>query len=118
MRVLHAWHFWKAHEPMEARNTMFGDPPVFRDDKWMLPLQAADLYAWHARKERELASEGKEYQHPGWKRLLARVKGVTRHWTALQLEDVSKNTNLIRDLYALGPWPYETNPRRPKRTRR
>jgi hypothetical protein len=84
---------------------MFGDPPVFRDDKCVLPLQAADLCAWHARKERELALkventgilDGKDC----WPVL--RVSPVIGPRGAL--EDVSKNTNLIRDLYALGPWP-------------
>ncbi len=27
-----------------------GSPPIFLDDKKVLPLQAADLYAWHVRK--------------------------------------------------------------------
>jgi len=27
-----------------------GSPPIFRDDKTFLPLQAADLYAWHLRQ--------------------------------------------------------------------
>jgi hypothetical protein len=27
-----------------------GSPPIFRDDKTFLPLQAADLYAWHMRQ--------------------------------------------------------------------
>lgn len=27
-----------------------GSPPIYRDEKEFLPLQAADLYAWHVRK--------------------------------------------------------------------
>jgi hypothetical protein len=27
----------------------WGSPPIFRDDKYFLPLQAADLYAWYLR---------------------------------------------------------------------
>lgn len=34
----------KAHKPY------FGSPPIFKDDKIFLPLQAADLYAWYVRR--------------------------------------------------------------------
>jgi hypothetical protein len=30
-----------------------GGPPIFRDDEQVLPLQAADLLAWHVRREAE-----------------------------------------------------------------
>jgi methionine aminopeptidase len=32
---------------------VMGSTPVFRDDKKMLPLQAADLLAWHLRRRKE-----------------------------------------------------------------
>jgi hypothetical protein len=42
------------------------DEPRFCDDKKFLPLQAADLFAWHVRKEHhELALE-KKYESPIW----------------------------------------------------
>jgi hypothetical protein len=34
--------------------SLFGSTPVFRDDKKILPLQAADLLAWHLRRTREV----------------------------------------------------------------
>ena len=32
---------------------LLGASPIFRDDKLMLPLQAADMLAWHVRRDRE-----------------------------------------------------------------
>ena len=32
---------------------LLGSTPIFRDDKKMFPLQAADLLAWHLRREAE-----------------------------------------------------------------
>jgi hypothetical protein len=32
---------------------LMGSTPIFRDDKQMLPLQAADLIAWHKRRRKE-----------------------------------------------------------------
>jgi hypothetical protein len=34
------------------------DRPIFRDEKQFLPLQAADLYAWHVRKHADLQRPG------------------------------------------------------------
>jgi hypothetical protein len=34
------------------------DRPIFRDEKQFLPLQAADLYAWHVRKHANLQRLG------------------------------------------------------------
>jgi hypothetical protein len=34
----------------EAHKPYFGSPPIFRDDRKFLPLQAADLYAWSVRR--------------------------------------------------------------------
>jgi hypothetical protein len=47
------WHFaMKESQPDEIR-TIMGSSPVFRDDKEVLPLQAADLVAWHKRRRKE-----------------------------------------------------------------
>jgi hypothetical protein len=42
----------KSLQPPEIQ-AMLGSTPVFRDDKKILPLQAADLLAWHLRRGRE-----------------------------------------------------------------
>lgn len=43
----------KAAERPEVRALM-GATPVFRDDEEVLPLQAADLVAWHKRRRKEI----------------------------------------------------------------
>ena len=42
----------KETAPAHIRELM-GSTPIFRDDKEMLPLQAADLIAWHKRRRKE-----------------------------------------------------------------
>jgi hypothetical protein len=47
------WYpFQKAMLPPELK-PMFGAGPIFRDDKQLAPLQAADMLAWHLRRSRE-----------------------------------------------------------------
>ncbi len=49
VKIPHAWDLMKiAAQPETAR--FMGDTPIFRDDKKVMPLQAADLYAWWAFK--------------------------------------------------------------------
>ncbi|MCH7921879.1 MAG: DUF3800 domain-containing protein [Nitrospinae bacterium] len=49
VRILDAWDLLKASSSPEVRKLM-GDTPIYRDDKKVLPLQAADLYAWWVRR--------------------------------------------------------------------
>jgi len=42
----------KAYLPPGAAEFL-GDSPIFRDDKKILPLQAADMLVWHLRRSRE-----------------------------------------------------------------
>jgi hypothetical protein len=37
-----------------------GDPPIFRDEKTVLPLQASDMLAWHIRRVFAERAEGEE----------------------------------------------------------
>jgi hypothetical protein len=47
------WHFaFKEGQPKEIQNIM-GSTPIFGDDRDFLPLQAADLIAWHKRRRKE-----------------------------------------------------------------
>jgi len=106
--VLNAWHFWKANEWLSERKVLFGDPPIFGDDKIILPLQAADLYAWHARKERQVLSEGGVYDDLGWRALNDNIKiKAERDWTENDLEQQLENVNVIRNLNNWGAWHYE-----------
>lgn len=47
------WYDWikQRQDPPIAK--LLGSTPVFRDDKKVLPLQAADLLAWHLRRRKE-----------------------------------------------------------------
>ena len=55
--------------PRSARNAISG-PPIFRDDKDLMPLQAADMLSWHLRKEHELGGDAlqmaENLRHPEW----------------------------------------------------
>jgi hypothetical protein len=44
------WYPYIKKVAPEAHKPYFGSPPIFRDDKIFLPLQAADLYAWSIRR--------------------------------------------------------------------
>jgi hypothetical protein len=48
-RAIHGWERVKSGAPAKLRR-LVGDPPSFKDDKQVLPLQAADLYAWWVRE--------------------------------------------------------------------
>jgi hypothetical protein len=45
--------YMKANLPQEAAN-LISNKPIFRDDKQWFPLQAADMLAWHLRKNHEV----------------------------------------------------------------
>jgi len=50
--ALRHWSLYKVALNGSIRRELFsliGSPPIFRDEKEFLPLQAADLYAWQAR---------------------------------------------------------------------
>ena len=50
----------KSRQPPEIQ-ALLGSTPVFRDDRKVLPLQAADLLAWHLRRGKEERNKG-EYR--------------------------------------------------------
>lgn len=50
-RIMKDWELFKQASPVPLK--LIGDPPIFRDDKRVLPLQAADMYAWRMRKSLE-----------------------------------------------------------------
>jgi Protein of unknown function (DUF3800) len=51
------FEYMRAHLPKGARNLINGRP-IFRDDQLFLPLQAADMLAWHIRREHEIGDLG------------------------------------------------------------
>jgi hypothetical protein len=57
----------KSFQPPDIAR-LLGADPVFRDDKKILPLQAADLLAWHLRRKRE--TRNRSEQRPVLSKLL------------------------------------------------
>lgn len=45
------YDYIKQTMPQPEWTSMLGSTPIFRDDKDVLPLQAADMLAWHVRRE-------------------------------------------------------------------
>jgi hypothetical protein len=74
----------------EALELLINKQAEFRDDKLFLPLQAADLLAWHAR--RHMYEHGRGYQHDDrvWKRLIdnQRIRYGVMFYGAKQLQDL------------------------------
>jgi len=52
---------FKAAATTDMRD-FIGSRPIFRDDKQFVPLQAADMLAWHIRRNYGLAADGKDPQ--------------------------------------------------------
>jgi Protein of unknown function (DUF3800) len=47
--LIDGFNGWVAIAPPEFK-VYIGDPPIFRDEKKVLPIQAADMLAWHCRR--------------------------------------------------------------------
>jgi hypothetical protein len=47
------WYEWIKQWQDPSISAVMGSTPIFRDDKKMLPLQAADFLAWHLRRRKE-----------------------------------------------------------------
>ena len=79
----------RAHRASLRVAPLFGDPPIFRDDKRFLPLQAADLMAWHARHARIQTQEDPNhvYDAPAWLELSA-IESETWHRHASDLQEM------------------------------
>lgn len=108
--ITNAWEvFWKGmdHWPEEyaPMKAILGDPPQFKDDKEVLPLQAADLFAWFARQHGLYRPRGQTYDHPAWQSLCA-VPGAVREWNDTELVNVVNNIHEIVRLNKL-QLPYD-----------
>lgn len=47
------WYRWEKESQEPDIQALLGSTPIFRDDKQMMPLQAADMLAWHLRRKHE-----------------------------------------------------------------
>lgn len=60
------WYDWIKQWQDPSIAALLGNTPVFRDDKKVLPLQAADILAWHLRRKKEsryLSENRKLHKH-------------------------------------------------------
>jgi len=97
--ILSGWNFYRQYAARETKH-LIGREPQFDDDRRALPLQAADLHAWHARQFSVACSRGHSYEHPAWRSLLS-MGGAEREWTAADLKgvfDVIPRTLMDRQL--------------------
>jgi len=102
--ILDAWHGYKdaldlsipTFPEYRIIRQMVGDPPDFRSDKDVLPLQAADLFAWHVRKNSEYRERGEDYTHLAWQSLSA-IEGPHRDWKSGDLTGVALEAIEITD---------------------
>jgi hypothetical protein len=62
-KMLKGWELFVSRSG-DAHRALIKKPPVFRDDKRALPLQAADLHAWWVRKMCEAYLLGKPERKP------------------------------------------------------
>jgi hypothetical protein len=83
-RALNAWAEFKEVAP-ENIKPLLGDPPIFRSDLMTLPLQAADLYAWHLRRQQTVEFTGEQYQSP-WGNAGDTINTANWLWTTQNLE--------------------------------
>lgn len=81
--------------------------PTFRNDKKYLALQAADLYAWHVRRESFEQARGAALQSEAWE--------ILQRKTPL---DFSYDRSQLLDFVARGPglWPKKL-PKQPKKSK-
>jgi hypothetical protein len=117
--ITNAWEvFWammdhwpEEYAPMKA---ILGDPPQFKNDKEVLPLQAADLFAWFARQHGLYRPRGKTYDHLAWQSLCA-VPGPVREWKETELVNVVKG---VHEFARLNSLRLQYDPQTGERTRR
>lgn len=88
-KVLASWEAFLAIAPDSAKNIL-GDPPIFRDDKTTLPLQAADLSAGLKREYADAAFFGREPLDPPWGTRAASLQSLERYWSREMMERVLK----------------------------
>lgn len=84
--ILSAWDFYRGYAARETKH-LIGSEPQFDDDVTVMPLQAADLHAWHARQFSVARAQGHSYEHHVWRSLLS-MGGAEREWTAQDLKGV------------------------------
>jgi hypothetical protein len=80
------WVFTASDVP-DVIKKFVGRRPIHRNEKTFLPLQAADLVAWHVRRFHEEKSRGTEYNDPTWK-AMSSLERAENEWTEERLRKI------------------------------
>lgn len=78
-RVLASWEAFLAIAPPSAHK-LLGDPPIFRDDKLTVPLQAADLIAGFKREQYDDTFFGRQSPPAPWGERASHIQALERYW--------------------------------------
>ncbi len=112
--ILRGWHL--GGPPPPRVRPLMGDPPSFRDDKVTPALQAADLYAWHLRKARNLQTSSVQWDHPHWKKLSALPLVIEDEVSAIELAEFAERIGKLKRDQKL-QFPYDPKPSRSRASR-
>ncbi len=74
-----SWSVYYEQSPPHFKE-LFGDRPVHKNDTSVLPLQAADLLAWHIRRDYYEIEKGNIFSSPTIDALHS-LNGVHHRWT-------------------------------------
>jgi len=81
-----AWSVYYEQAPEEYKE-LFGDRPVHKKDTDVLPLQAADLLAWHIRREYYELGKGSQLNTPVMD-AIRDIQGAHDRWTKDRLQEM------------------------------
>jgi hypothetical protein len=96
-KVQRVWSYGLQFVPLVLK-PLIGGKPINRNDKDFLPLQAADLFAWHVRRFYEEKSRGQEYMDPHWKSLKS-LKCAEYEWTEEHLQKICDGVRKTGQLF-------------------
>jgi hypothetical protein len=87
--LLEGWEFARSRAKPVPTNLfeIFKNPPTFRDDKDVLPLQAADMYAWWMRRKFQERIGGLERREYPWT-VKRDIRGVISEFTEQNLKEI------------------------------
>ena len=77
-QIFMAWDNFKANAQISKK--LIGGSPIFRDDKQVLPLQAADFLAWTARRKVVSQLRFEAPKHFSWMATTKQYKAIYRIW--------------------------------------
>lgn len=92
------YNWMKGSLPPEGQ-AVLGSTPVFGDDKGVMPLQAADMLAWHARREGETRED--ERERPALALLMPDRRHVMTHMDAGAIDRIADGFGQIPNAKAM-----------------